>query len=336
MVWLVTGSAGFIGYWTAQALLERGEEVVGIDNLNAYYDVRLKEARLAQLRQRPGFRFTKVDLADAPALAKVFKGNQFTKVIHLAAQAGVRYSLENPSAYIASNLVGFQNLIDLVRAAQVEHFVFASSSSVYGANTKLPFSVSDNVDHPVSLYAATKKSNELVAHCYAHLYGLPATGLRFFTVYGPWGRPDMSPILFTRKILAGEPIDVFNNGNHARDFTYIEDAVDGVLRTADRPPSSDPAWNSERPDPATSWAPYRLFNIGNNEPVKLLDYIAILEEQLGVTAQKNFLPQQKGDVVTTFADIESARRDIGFEPKTPLRDGIAKFVAWYRAFYAVR
>jgi UDP-glucuronate 4-epimerase len=336
VTWLVTGCAGFIGYATARALLLRGEEVVGLDNLNNYYDVRLKERRLAQLNTDKGFRFLRVDLSDAEGLASVFSSARFSKVIHLAAQAGVRYSLENPAAYITSNIVGFQNLIDLVRKTGTEHFVFASSSSVYGANTKLPFSVSDNVDHPLSLYAATKKSNELVAHCYAHLYGLPTTGLRFFTVYGPWGRPDMSMFLFTQKIFAGEPIDVFNNGNHQRDFTFIDDIVDGVLRVADHPAQGNPNWSGACPDASTSTAPYRLYNIGNNVPVRLLDYIATIEKATGRTAIKRFLPLQPGDVPVTFADIDAIRRDLGFEPRTKLAEGVEKFVAWYRDYYGIR
>jgi UDP-glucuronate 4-epimerase len=335
LTWLVTGCAGFIGHATALALLARGEEVVGLDNINDYYDVRLKERRLAQLTAQKGFRFARVDLADSTALAALFASARFSKIIHLAAQAGVRYSLQNPAAYIASNIVGFQNLIDLVCKAGVQHFVFASSSSVYGANTKLPFSVTDNVDHPLSLYAATKKSNELVAHCYAHLHGLPTTGLRFFTVYGPWGRPDMSMFLFTQKIFAGAPIDVYNNGDHRRDFTYIDDIVDGVLRVADHPPQPDPNWSGDHPDPSTSKAPYRIYNIGNNKPVRLLDYIETIEQAIGKPAVKRFLPLQPGDVPATFADIDSIRRDVGFEPRTALAEGIKRFVAWYRSYHGI-
>lgn len=333
MTWLVTGAAGFIGFYTARALLERGETVIGLDNLNAYYDVELKKARLKELAPFPKFHFEKIDLCDARGLNALFAGTRISAIIHLAAQAGVRYALENPQAYIDSNIVGFQHILDCARAAQVRHFVFASSSSVYGANTKLPFSVHDNVDHPVSLYAATKKSNELVAHTYAHLHALPVTGLRFFTVYGPWGRPDMSLFQFTKKIIAGEPIDVFNNGKHSRDFTFIDDIVEGVVRVADRPPTGNPNWSGDRPDPATSLAPYQLYNIGNNNPVPLMDYIEIIEKALGKTAIKRLLPMQKGDVPATYADIDDLRRDVGFAPRTPLAEGVQKFVDWYRAFY---
>ncbi|MGI9383801.1 MAG: NAD-dependent epimerase [Methyloligellaceae bacterium] len=330
---LVTGAAGFIGFHTAKALLDRGEQVVGLDNLNDYYDVALKQARLDRLEGRNGFHFVKADLEDREGMADLFAREKPDRVINLAAQAGVRYSLENPHAYVDTNLVGFVNVLEGCRHNDVEHLVYASSSSVYGANTDMPFSVHQNVDHPVSLYAATKKSNELMAHTYAHLYGLPVTGLRFFTVYGPWGRPDMSLFLFTKKILAGEPIDVFNNGNHARDFTYIDDIVEGVVRTTDTVAQADPDWDSDAPDSATSAAPYRLYNIGNNNPVELMDFIACLEKAIGREAEKNFLPLQPGDVPRTYADIDDLTADMAYTPSTPIEDGIAKFVAWYRDFY---
>lgn len=330
---LVTGAAGFIGYHLSQRLLARGDEVLGLDNLNEYYDVRLKRARLALLEARPGFSFAKVDLADRDAIAGLFEHERFQGVINLAAQAGVRYSLTNPHAYIDANIVGFLNILEGCRHAGVEHLVFASSSSVYGANTKMPFSVHDNVDHPVSLYAASKKANELMAHSYAHLYGLPCTGLRFFTVYGPWGRPDMALFIFTKAILEGRPIDVFNHGRHKRDFTYIDDIIEGVVRVLDNVATSNPKWRADAPDPATSAAPYRLYNIGNNQPVELLRTIEILEEALGRQAEKRFLPLQPGDVPATFADIDDLARDAGFKPATPLRDGIARFAAWYRDYY---
>jgi UDP-glucuronate 4-epimerase len=333
MKFLVTGAAGFIGFHTALRLLDRGDEVVGIDNMNSYYDPALKEARLANLEGRKGFTFLRRDIADRSAMATLFESERFGKVIHLAAQAGVRYGSKNPSAYIDSNIVGTQNILEGCRHTGVEHLVFASSSSVYGANTKMPFSVHDNVDHPLSLYAATKKANELAAHAYAHLYGVPATGLRFFTVYGPWGRPDMALFLFTRKIIAGEPIDVFNNGHHARDFTYIDDIVEGVVRTADKTAAPNPDWNGERPDPGTSKAPYRIYNIGNNNPVGLLEFIAAIEQAVGREAKKVYLPLQPGDVDKTFADIDDLARDVGFRPSTPLSEGIARFVKWYRSYY---
>lgn len=332
---LVTGAAGFIGYHTAQALLDRGDHVVGLDNLNDYYDVTLKEARLEQIQGRNGFTFVKADLADREAIEKVFDAEKFDRVIHLAAQAGVRYSLENAHAYIDSNLVGFTNILEGCRHAEVEHLVFASSSSVYGANTQMPFSVHQNVDHPLSLYGATKKANELMAHTYAHLYGLPVTGLRFFTVYGPWGRPDMALFIFTKKILAGEPIDVFNNGEHARDFTYIDDIVEGVVRSIGHVATPNPDWDSADPDPGTSSAPYRLYNIGNNKPVRLMDFIAHIENALGKEAEKNFLPMQPGDVPETYADIDALEEAVGYRPKTDIADGIAKFVEWYRGYYGV-
>ncbi len=330
---LVTGAAGFIGYHTCEALLRRGDEVIGTDNLNAYYDVSLKEARLARLTGRKGFSFVKADLEDGAAMARLFAEAQPERVVHLGAQAGVRYSLENPHAYVNSNVVGFLNVLEGCRGQGVGHLVFASSSSVYGANLKMPFSVADAVDHPVSLYAATKKANELMAHTYAHLYRLPATGLRFFTVYGPWGRPDMALFKFTRAMLEGRPIEVFNNGNHARDLTYIDDVVEGVVRVLDRPAAPDPAWSGAAPNPATSNAPYRLYNIGNHSPVQLMDLIGCLERALGLTAEKVMLPMQAGDVVATYADVESLERDVGFSPSTPIEEGVARFVAWYREYY---
>jgi UDP-glucuronate 4-epimerase len=333
MKFLVTGAAGFIGFHTCKALLDRGDEVIGLDNLNSYYDVRLKQARLNQLEGRNGFSFHKLDLVDRKGIEELFATTRPQRVIHLAAQAGVRYSLENPHAYIDSNIVGTLNVLEGCRHNGVEHLVYASSSSVYGANTALPFSVHQNVDHPLSLYAASKKANELMAHTYAHLYRLPVTGLRFFTVYGPWGRPDMALFLFTRKILAGEPIDVFNEGHHARDFTYIDDIVEGVLRTADQVATANPDWSGDHPDPATSNAPYRLYNIGNNNPVDLMHFIACIEKALGREAKKNFLPLQPGDVPKTYANVDALVADIGFKPATPIEDGIAKFIAWYRSYY---
>jgi len=330
---LVTGAAGFIGSQTAKALLDRGDQVVGLDNMSDYYDVTLKQARLKQLAGRNGFAFAKCELADQAAIKALFEQEKFDRVINLAAQAGVRYSLENPHSYVDSNVVGFLNVLEGCRHTNVEHLVYASSSSVYGANTQMPFSVHHTVDHPLSIYAATKKSNELMAHTYSHLFGLPATGLRFFTVYGPWGRPDMSLFLFTKKILAGEPIDVFNNGNHARDFTYIDDIVEGVVRTLDRIAEPDPDWNSNDPDPGTSMAPYRLYNIGNNSPVELMHFIETLEKELGLEAKKNFLPLQPGDVPKTYANIDALRDAVGFTPATTIEDGIAAFVAWYRDYY---
>ena len=330
---LVTGAAGFIGFHAANALLARGDEVVGLDNLSAYYDVTLKEARLKNLASQRNFHFIKADLKDRAAVEAVFREHQPQRVVHLAAQAGVRHSLTHPHDYGDANLTGFLNLLEACRHGKIEHLLFASSSSVYGANTRTPFSVHDNVDHPVSLYAATKKANELMAHAYAHLYALPVTGLRFFTVYGPWGRPDMSPFLFAGKILKGEPIDVFNHGEHQRDFTYIDDVVEGVVRTLDLVPQPDPKWSGEKPDPASSSAPYRLYNIGNHTPVGLMDYIAIIEKAVGKKAKLNLLPKQPGDVDVTFADVSELKAATGFEPKTPLSDGIAKFVAWYRDYY---
>jgi len=331
---LVTGAAGFIGAAVARKLVDRGDEVIGIDNLNDYYDVKLKTDRLALLSGLKNFKFIKMDISDRGDSDELFQTEQPQRVIHLAAQAGVRYSIKNPHAYINSNITGFMNILEGCRHNNVEHLVYASSSSVYGANTKMPFSVHDNVDHPLSLYAASKKSNELMAHTYSHLYRLPATGLRFFTVYGPWGRPDMSLFLFTRKILAGEPIDVFNNGNHSRDFTYIDDIVNGVVHVLDRIATPDPAWQGDQPDPGTSLAPYRLYNIGNHQPVELMRYITILENALDREAVKNFLPLQPGDVPATYADVDDLIRDVNFTPATSIESGIARFVEWYRDYYA--
>jgi len=330
---LLTGAAGFIGFHTANILLGRGDEVVGIDNLNDYYEVSLKEARLAQLKRHQNFRFLKLDLADRAGMAELFRQEQFQRVINLGAQAGVRYSIQNPLAYIDSNVVGFANVLEGCRHNGVEHLVYASTSSVYGANTRMPFAVTQNVDHPLSFYAATKKANELMAHTYAHLYRLPVTGLRFFTVYGPWGRPDMALFLFTRNILAGKPIDVFNYGKHRRDFTYVADIANGVVRAMDRVAQPNPDWNGDSPDPSSSKAPYRLYNIGNNQPVELLRYIEVLEECLGRKAEKNLLPMQAGDVPDTFADIEALQRDVGYTPATPVEVGVKHFVDWYLSYY---
>ena len=332
---LVTGAAGFIGYHVARRLLERGETVIGIDNLNNYYDVWLKRARLAQLKPFKKFDFRKLDLINRKGMAALFSKHGFRRVVHLAAQAGVRYSLVNPHVYTDSNVVGFMNILEGCRHANTAHLVYASSSSVYGGNTRMPFSVHDNVDHPVSLYAATKKANELMAHTYAHLYGLPCTGLRFFTVYGPWGRPDMALFLFTKAILAGKPIDVYNHGNMKRDFTYIDDIVEGVVRALDRPAAPDPAWSGDAPNSATSSAPYRLYNIGNHQPVELLRFIEMLEQALGRPAKKKFLPLQAGDVPATYADVQDLIDDVGFKPDTPLQEGIRRFVEWYRSYYKV-
>jgi UDP-glucuronate 4-epimerase len=332
---LVTGAAGFIGFHVAQRYLKEGRAVVGLDNLNDYYDPNLKLARLEQLKSMPGFQFVRADLADAAALAAIFREGKFEVVVNLAAQAGVRYSLVNPQSYVQSNLVGFANLLEMCRHHGTRHLIFASSSSVYGASQNLPFSVHQNVDHPLSLYAATKKSNELLAHTYSHLFGLPATGLRFFTVYGPWGRPDMAFFLFTRAMLEGKPIKVFNHGQMKRDFTYIDDVVDGVFRLTDHLPVPDPRWNAKLPDPGTSTAPYRLYNIGNNKSVPLMHLIAVLEQCLGVEAIKEFLPMQPGDVPETYADIEDLAREVGFRPRTDIEQGVAKFVEWYRGFYRV-
>ncbi len=332
---LVTGAAGFIGFHVSQRLLGRGDEVVGLDNVNDYYDVRLKYARLAQLQNQPQFRFVKADLADREALQQVFVNDRPEVVIHLAAQAGVRYSLENPQAYIDSNLVGFTNILEGCRHHGVRHLAYASSSSVYGANTRMPFSVHDNVDHPVSLYAATKKANELMAHTYSHLFRLPTTGLRFFTVYGPWGRPDMALFKFTQAMLAGQPIDVYNQGRMQRDFTYIDDIAQGVIRVADRVATPNPAWSGDTPDPGTSLAPYKIYNIGNHQPVELLYFIEVLEKCLGRKAEKRLLPIQAGDVPATYADVDDLMRDVGFQPATSIEEGIARFVAWYREYYQV-
>jgi UDP-glucuronate 4-epimerase len=332
---LVTGAAGFIGSHTSTRLLARGDEVVGLDNINDYYDPTLKEARLARLQQQPGFRFVRMELGDRSGLETLFRDERFDKVIHLAAQAGVRYSLTNPHTYIDSNLVGFLHILEGCRHHGVQHLTYASSSSVYGANTAMPFSVHQNVDHPVSLYAATKKANELMAHTYSHLYGLPTTGLRFFTVYGPWGRPDMALFLFTKAILDGKPIDVFNHGKMRRDFTYIDDIVEGVIRTSDHTAQPNPAWNSDHPDPATSKAPYRIYNIGNNNPVELMHLIETLEQALGRTAEKRMLPLQMGDVPATYADVEALVQDVGFAPQTPIETGVQRFVAWYRTYFNI-
>ena len=332
---LVTGAAGFIGSHVAQVLLARGDAVVGLDNVNAYYDPALKEARIARLTPLPGFRLVRGDVADRGLSERLFADERFEVVIHLAAQAGVRYSLTNPHAYVESNLVGFMNILEGCRHNGVKHLAYASSSSVYGANTAMPFSVHDNVDHPLSLYAATKKANELMAHTYSHLYALPTTGLRFFTVYGPWGRPDMALFLFTKAILAGQPIDVFNEGRMQRDFTYIDDIVEGVVRVADRAPSSDASWSGDDPDPASSKAPYRVYNIGNQNPVELMHLIATLERSLGKTAEKRMLPMQPGDVPATFADVADLERDVGFKPATPIETGVQRFVDWYRGYYRV-
>ena len=330
---LVTGSAGFIGSTLALRLLGRGDEVIGLDNLNDYYDVSLKQARLARLQAHPGFTEVRASLEDRAILYETFAEHRPQRVVNLAAQAGVRYSIQNPHAYVDSNLVGFVNILEACRHHGVEHLVYASSSSVYGANTKMPFSVHDNVDHPVSLYAATKKANELMAHTYSHLYGLPTTGLRFFTVYGPWGRPDMALFLFTRSILADEPIDVFNYGHHRRDFTYIDDIVEGVVRVMDRVAAPDPDWSGDKPDSATSLSPYRLYNIGSNRPIELMRYIEVLEDCLGRKATKNLLPMQAGDVPDTYADVDALVRDVGYRPDTPIEEGVARFVKWYRDYY---
>ena len=332
---LVTGAAGFIGYHTAARLLERGHDVIGFDNLSPYYDVSLKEARAARLKQHERFRFLQADLADRDVVASAFAEEKPQRVIHLAAQAGVRYSIDHPHTYIDSNVTAFLHVLEGCRHNGVEHLVFASTSAVYGANRKLPFAVSDGADHPVSLYGATKKANEMIAHSYAHLFGLPVTGLRFFTVYGPWGRPDMSLFLFTRQILSGEPIQVFNFGQHARDFTYIDDATEGVVRALDIVATPDADWRADAPNPATSSAPYRLYNIGNHSPVRLLDYIAAIENALGKKAKLELLPLQPGDVEETYAEVEALKAATGFQPSTPLDVGVERFVAWYRDYYRV-
>ncbi|PAV24800.1 UDP-glucuronate 4-epimerase [Tamilnaduibacter salinus] len=332
---LVTGTAGFIGSHVAQRLLERGDEVIGVDNVNDYYDPSLKEARLAPLLAHDGFTEVRADIADRDIMAETFRHHRPERVVHLAAQAGVRYSIENPNAYVDANLVGHMNILEGCRHNDVEHLVYASSSSVYGANEAMPFSVHDNVDHPLSLYAASKKANELMAHTYSHLYGLPTTGLRFFTVYGPWGRPDMALFIFTRKILAGEPIDVFNYGHHKRDFTYIDDIVEGVIRTLDHVAEPNTDWRGDQPDPGTSKAPYRVYNIGSNNPVALSRFIEIIEERVGRKAEKNLLPMQPGDVPATYADVDDLIQDVGYKPDTPVEEGIARFVDWYRSYYQV-
>ncbi len=333
MKYLVTGAAGFIGMHVSLSLLERGDCVVGFDNLNPYYSVALKQSRLNRLVGKSNFQFEEGDLADRERLPQLFAKQKFDAVINLAAQAGVRYSLTNPHAYVDSNLVGFVNVLEACRHHEVKHLTYASSSSVYGANTEMPFSIHHNVDHPLSLYAATKKANELMAHTYSHLYQLPTTGLRFFTVYGPWGRPDMALWLFTKAILAGESIDIFNNGQMRRDFTYIDDIVQGIIRVSDRIPSGNPDWSGKQPDPASSRAPYRIYNIGNNQPVELMHLIETLELALGTTAVKNFLPMQPGDVPATFADVDDLTRDVGFKPSTPIELGVERFVRWYREYH---
>jgi UDP-glucuronate 4-epimerase len=331
---LVTGAAGFIGMHVCERLLARGDEVVGVDNLNDYYDVALKEARLARLTPNARFKLSRLDIADREGIAALFAAERPQRVVNLAAQAGVRYSLQNPHAYVDSNVVGFVNILEGCRHNGVEHFVYASSSSIYGGNERMPFSEHDNVDHPVSLYAATKKANELMAHTYSHLFNLPTTGLRFFTVYGPWGRPDMALFLFTKAILEDRPIDVFNHGKMRRDFTYIDDIAEGVVRVLDRPPQANPEFNKQTPDPATSWAPYRVFNIGNNQPVELMDYIEALELAMGKTAKKNFLPLQDGDVPATYADTSELKRITGFSPAMPVTEGVRLFVEWYRSYHS--
>ena len=330
---LVTGTAGFIGSTLAHKLLARGDEIIGIDNVNDYYDVNLKEARLTRLKSQPGFTEVRISLEDKSAIDNTFSTHEPDRVVNLAAQAGVRYSIKNPQAYIDANLVGFCNILEGCRHNDVKHLVYASTSSVYGANTSMPFSVHDNVDHPVSLYAATKKANELMAHTYSHLYSLPTTGLRFFTVYGPWGRPDMALFLFTRNILAGKPIDVFNYGHHRRDFTYVDDIVEGVVRVLDNVAKPNADWDGDHPDPCTSKAPYRLYNIGSHQPVELMEYIETLEDCLGIQAEKNMLPMQAGDVPATYADVDDLIRDMDYKPATPIRVGIARFVEWYRDYY---
>lgn len=330
---LVTGAAGFIGYHIARVLCERGDEVIGIDNLNDYYDVNLKQARLRQLEPQDNFKFIKIDIAARDDIDTLFAQHSFRRVVHLAAQPGVRYSLENPYAYVESNLVGYMNLLEACRQNEIEHLVYASSSSVYGANETMPFSTQDNVDHPISLYAATKKANESMAHSYSHLYQLPTTGLRFFTVYGPWGRPDMSPVIFARAILAGEPIKVFNHGKHRRDFTYIDDIVEGVVLSLDKIPTGNPDWSGLKPDPASSRAPWKIYNIGNSEPVELLRYIELMEQAFGKTTEKQMLPQQPGDVEHTYADVTELQRDTGYAPSTSIEQGLQHFAAWYRDYY---
>ena len=332
---LVTGAAGFIGYYTSLYLLGRGDQVVGLDNMNDYYDVSLKQARLDQLLPHDNFDFVEMDLSDQEGMNQLFDEGRFDKVVHLGAQAGVRYSLENPHAYIDSNISGTMNILEGCRHHGVKHLVFASSSSVYGANTTMPFSIHHNVDHPVSLYAASKKANELMAHTYAHLYNLPCTGLRFFTVYGPWGRPDMAMFLFTKAILEGKPIDVYNHGRMRRDFTYIDDIVEGVVRTLDHVAEPNPGWSGDNPDPGTSAAPYRIYNIGNNNPVELMRLIEVIEEAIGKKAVKNMLPIQPGDVPATWADVDDLKNDVGFMPSTSIEEGVGRFVEWYKSYYNV-
>ncbi|MEO0346280.1 MAG: NAD-dependent epimerase [Pseudomonadota bacterium] len=330
---LVTGAAGFIGFFTSKYLLDRGDTVVGLDVVNDYYDPSLKEARLALIASHPNFRFMRMALEDRAGVEQLFADEQFDRVVHLAAQAGVRYSIENPHAYIDSNIVGTMNILEGCRHHEVEHLVYASSSSVYGANTSMPFSIHDNVDHPLALYGATKKANELMAHTYSNLYGLPTTGLRFFTVYGPWGRPDMALFLFTRNIIEGKPIDVFNYGKHRRDFTYVEDIVEGVVRTMDNVAAPNPDWDPTDPDPGTSAAPYRIYNIGNNQPVELLRYISVIEDCVGKKAEMNLLPLQPGDVPDTYADVDDLVADVDYKPSTPIETGVARFVDWFQDFY---
>lgn len=332
---LVTGAAGFIGSHASHRLLDRGDSVIGLDNLNDYYDVTLKQARLARLEAKANFECAQIDVADTNAVKELVRSEKPDRVVHLAAQAGVRYSIENPYAYIEANITGFLNILESLKEVGTEHLVFASTSSVYGANTNMPFSVHDNVDHPVSLYAATKKSNELMAHTYAHLFGLPATGLRFFTVYGPWGRPDMALFKFTDKMLKGEAIDVFNYGHHKRDFTYVDDIVEGIVRTLDQPATANPNWTGDAPDSASAAAPYRIYNIGSNNPIDLLRYIEVLEQNLGVEAKKNMLPLQPGDVPDTYADVDALMNDVGYKPETTIETGIANFVDWYREYYGI-
>lgn len=335
--YLITGAAGFIGFHLCKRLLDKNSDVsiIGLDNMNDYYDPSLKEARLAILKQYDNFVFYKASLEDNEAIKKTFSSHEISVVINLAAQAGVRYSLENPRVYIDSNIVGFLNILEACRYNKVSHLIFASSSSVYGSNTKIPFSVHDNIDHPISLYAATKKSNELMAHVYSHLFGIPITGLRFFTVYGPWGRPDMALFLFTKSILEGKPIKVFNYGNMKRDFTYIDDIIEGIVRLMPRPPKANPDWDSSNPDPGTSCAPYKVYNIGNNNPVELTRFIEVLEEKLGIKAKKEYLPMQPGDVPATYADVDDLMRDVDFKPATSIEDGIGRFVDWYKEYYKV-
>ena len=330
---LVTGAAGFIGFHVARRLLQNGRAVVGLDNLNAYYDPKLKDARRAELEKLKGFRFAKLDLADRAGMAALFTEHRFPHVVHLGAQAGVRYSLIDPYAYVDSNLIGFTNILEGCRHHGCRHLLFASSSSVYGANTRMPFSVHDNVDHPLSFYGATKKANELMAHAYAHLYRLPTTGLRFFTVYGPWGRPDMAMWLFTKAIVAGEPIKLFNHGKMRRDFTYVDDIVESIVRMVDRAPSANATWSGETPDPGSSTAPWRVYNIGNNNPVEVVDVVSLLEQAIGKKAKRELVPMQPGDVPATYADVDDLMRDIGFKPSTPIADGVARFVEWYRAYH---